>query len=259
MIEKTIARYWIIGRSDPNRTQEDAEAVFKSEGAREKGPSLSGWVEAWDGSYKGESWVPKNDLDKQLLQTKLFNPQGPSIYPVHISGKELLRVGGLETKDGALCNYQNNQQWLFLKGSVPGICGARVRSGTRCQCKGCWDGTLCEGTQKISSEQIQQDKGFNNQKGVFCEDQNKNWIYLKNSDTRRCDSKCFCATCWDEEGCPRRGNITKEQLVAEKGMQTDDGVSCELWWGWDVIRKEDRRICDFNCDCQTCWDELFCP
>ena len=28
--------------------------------------------------------------------------------------------------------------------------------------------------------------------------------------------------------CSRKGNVTRKQLVAEKGMQTEDGVACEV-------------------------------
>ena len=26
-----------------------------------------------------------------------------------------------------------------------------------------------------------------------------------------------------------------------------------------TINKEDKRICDFKCDCHSCWDEASCP
>ena len=28
--------------------------------------------------------------------------------------------------------------------------------------------------------------------------------------------------------CSRKGNVTRKQLVAEKGMQTEDGLACEV-------------------------------
>ena len=221
--------YWVLGRSDPNRTHEQAKAVFKSKGTQRNGPNLTDWVDVYDGSHKGESLVPKNNWERTYLNRKKVEKPGPPIFPVKdkTSGVMLLRLGGLETEGGVLCNSQNSQQWLFLEGSDRRICDAMVRSGTKCQCKNCFDGTLCKGVQKIPTERLLKEKRFNNQKGLFCEDQKKFWIYLRNNSAEICDNKCLCKNCWDEEGCPRKGNVTREQLVDEKGMQTEDGVACE--------------------------------
>ena len=81
------------------------------------------------------------------------NKEVPSlrVLPIEdkISETDLLRLEGIETKRGVLCSSQKNQQWLFLEGSNQGICDARVRSGTKCQCKNCWDATLCKGVKDI--------------------------------------------------------------------------------------------------------------
>ena len=248
--------YWVLGKSDSNGTYEDVKAVFKSNSTQQNGPSLSNWFEVYDESQEGASFVSYHRAYLEIKKVPSLR-----VFPIEdkISETELLRLDGVETKRGVLCNSQKNQQWLFLEGSNQRLCDTRVRSGTKCHCKNCWDATLCKGVKEISAEMLLHEKGFNNKEGTFCEDQKGGWIYVRNSDSK-CDSKCICKNCLDEEGCSRKGNISREKLVAEKGMQTEDGVACEVSGKrWDVIRKEDRRICDFNCDCQTCWDELSCP
>ena len=178
-INQDKTAYWVLGRSEVlgrsyrNRTYEDAAAVFKSKGNQQNGPNLSNWFQVYDGSHKGESLVPKNNADRIHLK----NQEVPSLRVFriedNISETELLRKDGVEIKGGVLCNSQQNQQWLFLEGAGQKICSARVRSGTKCQCKNCWDGTLCKEVHEISTELVLQEKKFDHKLGLFCEDQNK--------------------------------------------------------------------------------------
>ena len=53
---------------------------------------------------------------------------------------------------------------------------------------------------------------------------------------------------------------SKEHLEDEKGMEIEDGVTCEISTNkWDVISTEDRRTCNLKCDCTICWDEIRYP
>ena len=134
--------YWVLGRSDPNGTYADVEAVFKSKGTQQNGPSLSNWFEVHDGSDNGESFVSYHRAAIEIKEVPSLR-----VFPIEdkISETELLRLDGIETTRGVLCNSQQSQQWLLLEGSNRLICDTRVRSGTKCQCKNCWDAALCKG------------------------------------------------------------------------------------------------------------------
>ena len=64
--------YWVLGRGDPNETYnyEDAEAVFRSKGTQQNGPSMSNWLEVHDESHKGESLVTYHRAYLEIYKKK---------------------------------------------------------------------------------------------------------------------------------------------------------------------------------------------
>ena len=56
----------------------------------------------------------------------------------------------------------------------------------------------------------------------------------------------------------------KEQIYKSKGTSLkhpfqDRGVLCQRTdKQWEFIPSDESRTCDFNCDCEDCWDEAFC-
>ena len=242
------------------RTFEDfAEAIFKRN--KTAAPNLfsdigTNWLTAYDGTKEGQSLKAKNSWDENRI--RLESSAGIQVFPIaeKLSGKRLAQQGGILKEEGVLCESQVTRKWLFfkkLKDRRDNICDEK------CQCRYCWDKALCKGVEAFSTVKVLREQRLRSKEGFFCADQQDFWAYIGNSDTQICDNKCQCKNCWDEEGCVRMGNITREQLIAEKGMETEDGVACEvLGMRWVVIKKESRETCDLKCDCKTCWDEFYC-
>ena len=109
---------------------------------------------------------------------------------------------------------------------------------------------------------------------------------IKDEDGYICDYKCQCKGCWDEFKCPWTRNtsrvdlisngevdtgvgvvaavfdISKDELVKQEGIETEDGVFCldQRSEEWIHIKSDDRRVChkSLTCTCKGCWERLVC-
>ena len=263
------------------RTFEDyARAVFK--GIQTSVINKTTWMLTYDGTQNGYPVVAKNAWEAKILEAEIVPRLW--VYPItaKLSGDELLEQGGIEIDQGVLCAAPITRKWLFVEKFRPGKgikkcdrpevkdkekCKSDIFEANRksnllrcvsdCVCMNCWDKAHCQGVASFSVERVLSEQRLESDNGFFCANQEGSWVYLGNNETQICDNKCLCKSCWDEDGC---GNTSREQLVDEKGMEIEDGVTCEISTNrWDVIRTEDRRTCDLKCDCKTCWDETRCP
>ena len=93
--------------------------------------------------------------------------------------------------------------------------------------------------------------------GVVCAGKWGDLLQIDFGDPQLCNNEEDCVEGRDERFCQWTANLPQEELLRQEGALLEDKVVCldyrERWWV--TINKEDHRICDFKCDCHSCWDE----
>ena len=97
--------------------------------------------------------------------------------------------------------------------------------------------------------------------GVVCTNKRGDLLHMDTGDPRLCNKEEDCEKGRDERFCQWTANLSQEKLLQQEGAILDEKVVCldyrERWWV--TINMDDQRLCDFKCDCHSCWDEASCP